>query len=525
MFLVFLNKLKEIIKKKKLLVFLIFIFAFYFNSIYSNIGVLPLDTFFHFDPGFRIMQGFFPIKDFWVVSGLVPDLMQALFFYVLGVSWNTLVIHSSILNGIVSVSTFIFLKKIGLNKIYALIYSLFLAILAYPLSGTPFVDHHAVFFSLLSLYFFIFAVESKKNYYWIVVVTLLFFSFFSKQVPASYFASLLILITIYYCYVNKTIKPLAYSFFSLIFYLFFIYFLLFVSKIDLNSFFIQYFFYPPSIAAERLKNLTNFSVINFIHEFKFILIPLVILIILNFKKILKNSSYLKKNDFIFFIGILSFAISLVFYQTITKNQNLTYFLSIILFAYFHSLLPVQIIKYKKLLINLILFFSFVITLKIHFEYNENRKYHDLKNANLKIAKDAALIDKKLKNLKWISTNYMKDPHEEIEYLKNTLGVIKKDKRKKIVITNYLFFSSVLNENLHSPSRSFTPDGASYPRPKNKYFNEYKKFFKKNITKNKIKVIYVVDLEPSVVSNYLDSTCILDQSKKNKLYIFEIDEKC
>ena len=478
MHLVFLNKLKEIIKKKKLFVFLIFIFAFYFNNIYSNIGVLPLDTFYHFDPGYRVMQGFFPIKDFWVVSGIMPDLMQAFFFSVFGVNWTSLVIHSSVFNGILAVTTFLFFQQLGLSKIYSLLYSLFFAILAYPISGTPFADHHGVFFSLLAIYCFILAVKTEKNFYWVLVIFLLVFSFFSKQVPAVYVGILFCFITIFYCIINRKIEPVSYSVYSLILLTISLSLLFYIFQIDLKSFFIQYILYPPSIAADRIKNFGNFSTLGFIHEFKFVLIPLFLLFIFHFLRVLNNNNYIKKNDFIIFLGLFAFTISLLFYQTITKNQNLTHFLSIILFAYLHSCLLTKYLKYKKFFIIFILLSTIFITLKIHFEFNETRKFHDLKSANLENTKDASYIDKKLKNLKWLSTNYTDDPLGEMEYLKNTLEIIKNDKRKKMVITNYLFFSSILGENLNSPSRSFTPDGASFPKPGNKYFKEYENFFKK-----------------------------------------------
>ena len=47
-------------------------------------------------------------------------------------------------------------------------YSLLLAILAYPSSGTPFVDHHSAFFSLLGIYTLIAAIKTEKGFFWIL---------------------------------------------------------------------------------------------------------------------------------------------------------------------------------------------------------------------------------------------------------------------------------------------------------------------------------------------------------------------
>ena len=112
MFLVYLNKFKELVKKNSFVI-LIAIFAFYINKIYANLGVFPIDTFFHFDAGFNVMKGYLPIRDYWIVSGIVPDLMEAFFFFILGAGWETHVIHSSLFNAFISLATFFLLQKIS----------------------------------------------------------------------------------------------------------------------------------------------------------------------------------------------------------------------------------------------------------------------------------------------------------------------------------------------------------------------------------------------------------------------------
>ena len=114
MFLVYLNKFKELLKKN-LFAILITIFAFYINKIYANLGVFPIDTFFHFDAGFNVMKGYFPIKDYWIVSGIIPDLLQAFFFKIFGVSWSSHVMHASLFNSFISLSTFFFITKYWLK--------------------------------------------------------------------------------------------------------------------------------------------------------------------------------------------------------------------------------------------------------------------------------------------------------------------------------------------------------------------------------------------------------------------------
>ena len=66
----------------------------------------------------------------------------------------------------------------------------------------------------------------------------------------------------------------------------------------------------------------------------------------------------------------------------------------------------------------------------------------------------------------------------VNFLKYTLKILQKEKRKKMVLTNYLFFLAILNEKLYAPSRSITLDGASFPVKGNKHYPKYKNYFLK-----------------------------------------------
>ena len=132
--------------KKNFLTISLFIFALLINQYYGNRGIFPADSFAHFDTGFRILLGEYPFRDFWVVSGPLVDYFQATFFYFFGVTWQSYVLHASIINAILTIATFYVLTNFNLNIYYSFIYSLFFSILAYPVSGTPFVDLHSSFF-------------------------------------------------------------------------------------------------------------------------------------------------------------------------------------------------------------------------------------------------------------------------------------------------------------------------------------------------------------------------------------------
>lgn len=59
---------------------LIFIFALLWNAYYANLGVFPIDTFLHYDSGYKIINGEIPVRDYWIVHGLTIDLIQGFFF-------------------------------------------------------------------------------------------------------------------------------------------------------------------------------------------------------------------------------------------------------------------------------------------------------------------------------------------------------------------------------------------------------------------------------------------------------------
>ena len=186
------------------------------------------------------------------------------------------------------------------------------------------------------------------------------------------------------------------------------------------------------------------------------------------------------------------------------------------------------LKYKKFLCLIIIFLCLFATFKYHLRFNEGRKFHELSNVNFNLSKNANLIDKKLTGLNWITPNFKNNPEDEISFLKYTVEILKEDKRKKMVLTNYLFFSTILNEKLHAPSRTFTLDGISFPLKGSKYYSIYKKHFLEIIKNNKIQVIYFISSDYSVpdrfVYDYLDKECINEHSFTNQLKKFEI-KKC
>ena len=112
------------------------------------------------------------------------------------------------------------------------------------------------------------------------------------------------------------------------------------------------------------------------------------------------------------------------------------------------------------------------------------------------------------------------------YLTECKRVLKKDKRNKMVITDFVFFSAILDEKLNSPSRSY--DTISYPGKKNKYFKKYKTFLLDNIKRKNIKVIYMVNFDNSdenlILYDFIDRDCLEREIVSKELKKFEL-KKC
>ena len=69
---------------KIFLSFFLLIFSFYINYHFANKGLYPIDTFSFFDTAYYITEGQHPIKDYWIISGVFIDYVQAAFFNLFG---------------------------------------------------------------------------------------------------------------------------------------------------------------------------------------------------------------------------------------------------------------------------------------------------------------------------------------------------------------------------------------------------------------------------------------------------------
>ena len=506
------------ISKEKIFIIILILFSLSINQYYGNRGIFPVDSFAHFDTGFRILLGEHPFKNYWTVSGPFVDYIQAIFFYFLGVSWQSYVFHASLINAVLSVATFVVFRNFNLNIYYSFIYSLLFSVLAYPTSGTPFVDHHSAFFSLLGIYTLILGIKNENKISWILLPIFFGLAFLSKQAPSSYVIILAIIILSIFTLLEKKYYWIKYSFLSSILFILLVLFFGNMQGINLSSFLDQYFFYPQSIASERIENF-SFTFRGVIDHFKFIYIAITPLFFTNFKKIFFEKNYYKNKDFYYFLILTLFTFCLILHQLLTKNQTFIFFLIPILFGFSQIYLRLSKTNYVSLILISICLFAVT---KYHIRFNENRKFHELNYVNFDLSSNGKEIDKRFNGLKWITPQYKNKPSDEIDLINGVKFYLSNDDRSKMVITNYSFFSSILNEKLFSPSRWYLSDGSAYPLKSNKYFTSYKNLFLNIIKKNKIKVIYTVyPQKSSIIYKLLDKNCFTEIKISKMLNSYEM----
>ena len=487
--------------KESFFVILLFIFSLGINQYYGNKGIFPVDSFAHFDNGFRILLGEYPFKDFWTVSGPIVDYIQSFFFYLLGVNWQAYVFHASLFNAILSIVTFKFFINLNLNIYFSFIYSLFFCILAYPVSGTPFSDLHSAFFSLLGIYSLILAIKNEKKLNWILLPIFLILGFLSKSVPSSYVIVSTILVLFIFSITQNKYYWIKYFFMSSVLCIATLVILIKIQGINLSSFFSQYILYPLAIGDSRVDNL-SITLRGSVEHFKFIYIAFSLAFFINIKKIIFDKNYYKNKNFFYFLIFTLFTFSLILHQLLTRNQTFIFFLIPILFAFSHTNLDL-----KKIVPIVLVLLCFFITIKYQIRFNENRKFHELNYVNFKKTIDAKEIDKKLLGLKWITPDYKNNPEKEIALINQVKLYLQNDSRTKMLMTHYSFFSAILNQKLFATTRYFLTDGSSHPFKNDKYFMDYKNLFIKTIKDNDVKVIYTVfPIKSSFIYAYLDKSC-------------------
>ena len=502
--------------------FIIFVFSFFINLFYGYRGIFPIDSFLIYESGYKVLNGYHPFKDYWAITGPLLDYIQFIFFYLFDVNWFSYVLHSSMVNVFLATFIYYFLYQLGLHHILALTYSMGVGLLAYPSSGTPFMDHHAVIFCLISICLLTLAITREKNIYWFLFPIFLVLSFFSKQIPSAYTSFVILLIVLSYFFVaTKNIFPIILSIFTgsalIVFSCFLIFFL---NEIPFNNFFVQYILYPSSLGSERVLSL-NLDLKNTFGQFKFILFSLLPLglssLIIIFKKSKKND---EKKDFLILSLFLITALVFIYCQLLTKNQVLIFFLV----PFYLGVSNYFLKKYynNKFVIYLLIAVFIFSTTKYHFRFNQNKKFMELAGVDFGYSIDAKLLDKKFEGLKWITMEYPNNPTDEITFLKEINLILKSDNENKIIITDYQFLSSLIDNSKTSPNKWY--DDLSVPSLKNEFFKNYKNFYFKRLKEQNITHVYVVEKSKRKFIDILfkDQNCLKETDLNNKLIKFKID---
>ncbi len=500
------------IKNKRKEIFLIVTLLFssiLFNQYYGNLGIQPIDSFFPFNSGYDVLNGYYPFKDYWTITGPFIDIVQALFFKLFGVSWFSYVFHASIFNSIFTMFFFYSLYKFGLNFNICFLYSFFLSFLAYPSSGTPYVDHQASYLSVMAVLCFILALKTNSRLWWFILPIIFVISFLTKQTPTSYIFILISLLSLIHFTLNFDLKKIIAGISGSILVLMIFFLFLVIGDISLTSFTQQYILFPMSLGESRLEDgfLFPLEFERIIMRFKLIHLSAAVLLIVLIKKISQNYRYLVNSEFLIIFSLIITIFCLIAHQLMTINGIYIYFLIPIMLGFSHIYF-LKYFKEKKYILYFLIFLGVSSTINYGYKYINKRNFMDLSNANISKAIDASFFDEKLSGLKWITPQYPKNPKAEILKLKEVIKIIDNDKSNKIIVTDYQFISVILSFYDNSPNKVWYTKHV-YPNKRNKYFNIYKTFFIDNIKNRKINAIYI--LKPmyghdNVFRNILSTNC-------------------
>lgn len=502
-------------KKINKIFYIIFLstFSFFINQYYGYVGINPLDNFFSFNAAYDIINGYYPFKDYWTITGPSIAFFQSILFKIFGISWSVYILQASIFNVIITLGTFFIFYKLKLEPHYCFIYAFLLSIISYPSVGTPYVDHQAAYLSIIGIYFFILAIKINSIFYWFFLPTILGIAFLTKQVPSAYFILLIgFLIFIYFIF-NFEIKRIIYFLLGIISVIFLFFILLFIAKIPFLSFLQQYILYPLSIGESRMEFLFPLEFKRIVLRHKLIYLSLLVILFINIKGIIHSYKYFKTDEFLITLSLIISALILITHQLMTMNGLFIFFIIPILAGFSHIYYK-EYFKNKKYILYLLIFLSIGSTIHYWNKYIVQRDFLDLKDVNIEKAIDAKVLSDKLRGLKWITIQYKEDPQNEITKLEEVINIIKKDKRNKTLVTDYQFISVILSMYDYSPNAYWFKYHV-YPEKGHKYFKIYKDFFINRLKENKIEIVYTIKPlwgDNDVLKNVLNDNCF----KKNKI---------
>ena len=362
--------------------------------------------------------------------------------------------------------------------------------------------------------------KNNKYYYFSFIPFLLLIAFLSKPVPAAYVTLLILsLLFIDFLIERKAIKIISFFSGGIISLLIFLIFLR-AEGISLDNFLTQYIYYSQEIGKSRLTNL-RFDFFGVLDEFKLLLLSIIPLLVLLVKKFSEEGiKFLKKEEFFSLFSFFLLSIILIFYQLLTRNQTFIFFLIPILVC-----LSNELWNRKRIYFILVILFTLFVTIKFHDRYNNHRKFHEMQTVDFSKSIDAKLIDNKLRGLKWITPQEKLDPKLEVLEILKIKKHLLSEKEKYMLLTNYSFFSSILNKNNESFTRWFVGDGTDYPSKLDSKFQLIlKNLVIQKIKTKEIKKIYLIKpISEKNLKNLIDEKCL--EKKNLSTYLTQIKIIC
>lgn len=513
-------------KKIEILNILILIFvSFFINYYFGHQGLMPLDDLQNFNSGYRVLTGDFPFIDYYSITGPILDIWQSIIYKIFGVSWSSLVIHSSILNILYTLIIYFFLKELNFNIFYIFCYSLSAGILMYPPAGNPTVEHHSLIISLIAFIFFVTGLKNENRFYLFLSPFFFTIAFFIKQVPTAYFV--IFIIFIYFLQIYKKIDIMNFSVIisSSLLSLFLISLYFIINQVPISLLFNQYIIIAMDLGGSRFDQISLSGIYDNISKLfflLFLLIPSLIIFIKN-KKI---------NSFIILVGL---SLIICFYEIHSNNQPITFallplflallhhdllinsrgskfieyffyiiityaFFRILRFEFFYLFIYLSILIFifynkcftnKSINLNYLFIIYLAITTAFYFEkYVKIRAWDDLQKNDLLTSFKGEEIDIRFKHLNW-KTTYFKDSNYEKKTINELLIYLEKldNDYHYIMITDYQIYNAILNRKDFSPVKYWFV-GATYPHINNPNREKFEIFFKNKINNNNIQEIII-----------------------------------
>jgi hypothetical protein len=160
------------------------------NLYFARAGYMPLDQSIVFDGAWRLMGGQVPFRDFAAPNAFVPSIMQVPFFRVWGPTWFAYCLHASVVNGLFAIGAYAALRMCEATRVEATLFAALSTLYFYPPNGTPFMDQHAFFFSVLMMVAAIAGTVASTRagefVAWALVPVLFTLAYLSKQVPTAF---------------------------------------------------------------------------------------------------------------------------------------------------------------------------------------------------------------------------------------------------------------------------------------------------------------------------------------------------